>query len=379
MTSNLDIKAFLKSEKDARVKEREEEKEIRAKERQEDMLKISDLIKSGVKEEVMAAVQPIKERLDEQEKVAQELTMQLNNMFKEMDLLRETVNQYDEFPALSAAPGPGPDQQSERIIEGRRYLGGRQEISSTHSRIDGETELNRKVENMCASARRVIGFTPIEPRMLQLQIQSYGAKTMDEAMLMEIKSYLKCEMKVRPSDIDKLDIVKIFPPAKEDWNVLYVEFGSEYQVDKLFSYTKRMVGDNRIVRWYPKQMYDRYRAVESIAYHIRKSVKHKTRVSIGKDDIELCTREPTSNFWRIQPLPGNLPQFDLHHPNSFSAPSSSSPPPGRPGRTANIFPKVVQVSTSREEGQMTLNPVHLHHVQYNNPASSPSKTGTNSN
>ena len=89
-------------------------------------------------------------------------------------------------------------------------------------------------------------------KMLQLQMKSYSAKNMNEAMLMEVKSYLKCEMKERPSDIEKLDIVKIYPPAKEDWNVLHVEFGNEYQVDKLFGYTKWMVGDNRMVRWYPK-------------------------------------------------------------------------------------------------------------------------------
>ena len=107
--------------------------------------------------------------------------------------------------------------------------------------------------------------------MLDLQIQSFWAKNMEEAMLMEVKSYLKVEMKVNPSEIEKLDIVRIFHTAKENWNVLYVEFGSECEVDKIFSYTRGMVKqDHRIVRWYPRQMYDRYRAVESIAYDIRK-------------------------------------------------------------------------------------------------------------
>ena len=75
---------------------------------------------------------------------------------------------------------------------------------------------------MCSSARKVVGLTPIEPRMLEMQMENYGAKDMEEAKMMEIKSYLKCEMKMRTSDIEKLDFVKIFPPAKENWNVLYV-------------------------------------------------------------------------------------------------------------------------------------------------------------
>ena len=171
--------------------------------------------------------------------------------------------------------------------------------------------------------------------MLDLQIQSFWAKNMEEAMLMEVKSYLKCEMKVNPSEIEKLDIVRICHTAEENWNVLYVEFGSEYEVDKIFSYTRGMVKqDHRVVRWYPRQMYDRYRAVESIAY-IRKKLSHKTRVKIGRKDIELSTRETGSTVWKRQALPDNLPKFDL---DSSSGPATvSSPPPGRQGRS-KIYP-----------------------------------------
>ena len=76
-------------------------------------------------------------------------------------------------------------------------------------------------QELCSSARKIIGLSPIEPRMLELQMQSYGARNIEEAKLMEVKSYLKCEMKLRSADIQKLNIVNIFPPAKEKWNVLY--------------------------------------------------------------------------------------------------------------------------------------------------------------
>ena len=89
---------------------------------------------------------------------------------------------------------------------------------------------------------------------------------------MEIKSFLKCEMKMRQSDIEKLEMIRIFPPAKQDWDVLYVELGSDSQVDMVMSHTRFMVKkDHRVVRWYPKQMYQRYRAVEAIAYEMRKT------------------------------------------------------------------------------------------------------------
>ena len=168
---------------------------------------------------------------------------------------------------------------------------------------------------------------------------------------MEIKSYLKCEMKVKPSDIEKLDIVRIFPPAKENWNVLYVEFGNEYQVDKLFTYTRGMVKqDHRVVRWYPKQMYDRYRAVESVAYEIRKNLKHKTRVKIGRNDIEPSTRETGSTVWRRQALPDHLPKFDLD--SSFRPAITLSPPPGRPGRAQVFVRGKVEAGLGRMNAQI---------------------------
>ena len=246
MTTNQDILSFLRVDKEAKEKEKEQEKEahakekeedrqLRATERQEDMEHILAMIQRGVQKEVRAAIQPVEERLEIQEKVNQELTKQFNSVIKEMEHLKKAVNNQQEFPVL---PLPlqhynqGGFQGIWSTARGREVGGRRPEV---------EDDYTVRKQEMCAPARRVVGFTPIEPRMIELQIQSYGAKDTEEAKIMEIKSYLKCEMKMKPSDIDKLDIVKIFPPAKENWNVLYVEFGSDYQVDMLFSHTRNMV------------------------------------------------------------------------------------------------------------------------------------------
>jgi hypothetical protein len=331
MTSNQDILTFLQAAQEAQAKEKDEDKKTRARERQEDRDNIMAMIKTGVQKEVKAAVKEVEERLGLQEKVNEELSRQLNSLVKNMEALQASVNDQKAFPAL-------PVPRNHHISDmGLGESCGRGDRVVTGGRVtEGSTEdCNRRIEEMCAAGRRVVGFSPIEPRMLDLQIQSYGARNLEEAMLMEIKSYLKCEMKVQPSEIEKLDIVRIFHPAKENWNVLYVEFANEYQVDKLFSYTRGMVKqDHRVVRWYPRQMYDRYRAVESIAYEIRKKLSHKTRVKIGRNDIELSTRETGSAVWKRQALPDNLPKFDL---DSFSGPATSSPPPGRPGRSL-IYP-----------------------------------------
>ena len=297
MASNLDILSFLKADQDARAKEKEEDAEIRAKERQEDREHILAMIKLGVEKEVRAALQPVEERLEQQERVNQELYQKINSLLREVEVMKEGVNlQQEAFPAL-----PGPQAQPYHQVE----RGDRQQVNKTE-----EEYICR--ENLCTSARKVIGFSPIEPRMLKIQMESYGAKDMDEAMLMEVKSYLKCEMKMLPSLIEKLNIMRIFPPARPDWNVLYVEFGSDYEVDTIFSFTKNMdKKDYRVIRWIPKQMYDRFRAVESLAYNLRQEAGLKTRVKIGRADLVLSTRDSTSSVWSNRELPRNLPEIKV--------------------------------------------------------------------
>ena len=177
------------------------------------------------------------------------------------------------FPALT-----GPSSTvSERIVS-RGYS--RMERAMY---CDNDMKANMEgIRDLCAAARKVVGFSPIEPKMLKIQMEGFGAKDLQEAVLMEIKLYLKCEMKMPPSEIEKLEIIRIFPLARDDWNVLYVEFGSDHDVNNIFSYTRRILNmENKITHWIPRQMYEeKNRAVESLAYTIRQDEKLKTRVKI---------------------------------------------------------------------------------------------------
>ena len=215
MTSNQDILAFLKSEKEAREKEKLQEAEIRAKEREQDMAKIAKMISLGVRDEVKAAVEPVKERLDDQEKTCQGLGTQIQNLMTELAGLKGEVQTIKDFPNLSVA-GASVTRSCSMTTGGDRICDKKVievDIDTTESE-GNDNDDRRKVLEICSRARRIIGFQPIEPRMIELQKVAYGAKDTEEAMIMEIKSYLKCEMKVRPHDIEKLEIVRIFPPSQ---------------------------------------------------------------------------------------------------------------------------------------------------------------------
>ena len=309
--------AYLKKSQEDRAREKEEDSKVREIERKEDMQKILEMIAIGVQKEVKSVMKPLEERLDMQEKTNMEMSRQFITIKEELEALKKVMNG-QEFPSLpSANSGPVFPR-----LELTRTL-----ISSEDNLGAAEGE----IKQMCADARRVIGLTPISPRMLELQINSYGAKDKEEAMLMEVKSFLKCEMKVKPSEIEKLDIVRVFHPARDDWNVLYIELDSEYQVDSLFSYTRVMEKkDHRVLRWIPKKMYQRFSALQTVAYNMRKNDGVKTRVKVGQSDFELSIRQQGSSFWQRCQLPTHLPKIES---NLFSSlQNSSSPPPGRPGR-----------------------------------------------
>ena len=153
----------------------------------------------------------------------------------------------------------------------------------------------------------------------------------------DIQSKDKVYTEMKPSEIKKLDIVSISPPpGQDDWKTLFVEFGSEYQVDKVFQHTKYMTkDDHRVSHWFPVQMKERRQAIEKMAFEIREAGRERkvrTRVRVGREDIELSTKFPTGK-WRRELLPADLPAVDfLYTPGS---PQTSSPPPGRPCRDAS--------------------------------------------
>ena len=136
-----------------------------------------------------------------------DLKLKFEEVLKEVEMLKESsksekLNHFPELPTVSCL------SNLHRTRDGPTTL--------TSSAIVRDYDHVRKVQDLCANARKVVGFPPIEPRMLTLQIDSYGAKDKVEAMHMEVKSYLKCEMKMLPSEIEKLEIVEVFPASSQD-------------------------------------------------------------------------------------------------------------------------------------------------------------------
>jgi DNA-dependent RNA polymerase auxiliary subunit epsilon len=103
----------------------------------------------------------------------------------------------------------------------------------------------------------------------------------------------------------------VFPPARENWDTLYMEFESENDVNIFFKYAKNLQKNQRLVRYIPHEFYDRYRAMEADAYLLRHSdLKFKTRIKMGINDLVLYKRHGNES-WTTVPCSFDLPAVSL--------------------------------------------------------------------
>ena len=152
-----------------------------------------------------------------------------------------------------------------------------------------------------------------------------------------VEMFLDKEMRIRGDDFAKINIVKIFPPAKDERNVLYVELESKQEADFIYTFTQYMrrdvQGDGKpeVQLYVPKQMYKRFMAINLLALRIRENSGRKvgTRITLGKDDFILQQRSKVDRkkgWGDAVPLPDDLPEIEM---SMRRGPLSPGEAPGR--------------------------------------------------
>ena len=317
MVSLEDIFVFMKQEKAARAKEREE-----------DMKMIKETISKLVNDELLAIVEPMSKR---QKKVEDDQKL-LQDKFKE---LLDTVTDLRKKLSVDDPPLGSKDQR------------GKANGNCTVILDAKPSELKEIV----SVARRTIGLQCIYPEDVQRQTRLYGAKDETEARILAVKEFLKCEMKVSGEVFDEMHVEQIFPPANENWNKLYIKFASESSVHTLYKYTRHLRSNQRLVPYIPKQFYPRYKAMESLAYTLRHGeIKYRTRVKMGISDLVLYKRKPNESSWIAVPPPPDIPQVIL---TEHTIDQPLSPAPGRSDR------RFSRDSTSTHQSTKPSSPVQL--------------------
>ena len=282
MVSLEDIFTFMKQDKADRAEQRKQDMLERAQQREEDLKMIKEMINDGVRAEVFSALTPICKRQEKLEGEHKDLQDKLNEMSVEIEKLK-----IGSFKVQNK----GVDHPYPKDVGEAGDLG-----------VDDESDTNRDI---VAAARRTIGLQKIE----QSEVENYFRLGNDEneARVKTVKKFLLEEMNVSEEIFNEMQIEKVFSPARDNWNTLYVKFASESSIHKLNSYAGNMKSNLRLIPYIPKQFYSRYRELESQAYKLRHSeVKFKTRIKMGTSDLVLYKRESHQTSWSLVATAENI-------------------------------------------------------------------------
>ena len=309
--SDEDRKLEMKALEEKLSSDRDKDK----KEFSEDLANLTktmkDLVKSGVRDEIETAIEPIKVQQEslanEQSKLAKkvlELEKKLNPSMKPSDP-DNVVSSGSPRSPTSVVSQPSPNSKQEASL--------------------------RRVA--VQSAKRILGFSKITSQHLQQAIDEHGLAPNDTegAKVCAIYDFLYYEMKVPEEAIKKMKVLRTFRPARQpDSPKLYAEFAEEASTDLINRYVRNLQQDSNVDIWIPPSLYQRFRDYDSACYSIRTAPGNvKARVKYGDSDFILIKKSPTCTFWSRVVLENPSP----HDPNppSFLNPSGS-PPAGRDNR-----------------------------------------------
>jgi hypothetical protein len=161
------------------------------------------------------------------------------------------------------------------------------------------------IRKIFRTSNLTLGLSPISKDMVEeevnkqmtetgLERDTVKAKVMKEA----VKDFLMMEMKVKEEYFEKLGIVRIFAPQKSEWNTLYVVLENTEQADWVLYHSRYLPKvekghvQAKVLKYIPRQLFDRWNALQAYAYNIRKDSdwEVQTKITHGKDDFYLQTR-----------------------------------------------------------------------------------------
>ena len=316
---------FLLKMEDKRTKEKEELAEIRKTERKEDREEMIKLMDNCLGEKVEEAIAPFKERTEKVEKEQLEMKDQVNMILDEMKLVKERLN----GGRIESGQSSSVVTMAE-VISRQQDPRPMQQAPTAHAGSSGIQEDERR--RIISLSRRTIGLQKIDKYDLarMRQDQFGGAKSEEEEKFLAVKEYLQLEIKLSRKTIDQMEIERIFTPARDNPEWLYVTFRYESSVSKVFEKTRIMRKESRILTYIPKEFRSRFEAIRDLGNIIRLEEKCKTRIKMGYMDLQLHKKDSLIGKWELVPLPAGIPPVEVR--GSPGKVESGSPAPGRPGQ-----------------------------------------------
>ena len=212
----LDLEAMFARQRDKEKKNRENEKAELVKD-----------IRKGIKEEIRSEMKPLEERTTKIETATENMVDKVNKLMKKVNTLEKEIAEEREKEQHYKKKKSYSEAIRDRVKERPSS-----EASKVYNK-DKEDD-TESVKMIFKKAAKVIGLKPIDKlhvehikRRLSYEEKDKSDEELWKAALERaVEMFLEKEMRIRGDDLAKISIVKIFPPAKDDWNVLNVELES---------------------------------------------------------------------------------------------------------------------------------------------------------
>ena len=229
-----DIQEMFKKQREEEKKEREMEKEALIKDK-----------RVGIKEEIKTEMKPLEIKTDNIEKVAVGIGNEMKDLAQKVSTLEEELAQLKQNHE-----GTSREERTYRDITrgGRPNLLPENKKEQAYVKPTPKENKEENVKKVIGKAAKIIGLKPIDKLHVQhiMRRQKEDLTHLEEeeqwqeALSTAVKLFLEKEMRIGKEEYNNLEIVKIFPPAKDDWNVLYVEFKTRKQASLVYTYTQYM-------------------------------------------------------------------------------------------------------------------------------------------
>ena len=180
-------------------------------------------------------------------------------------------------------------------------------------------EDTKKLKDIIQNARTIIGLGPITCD----DIEDSPGNSDAEKLFNAVEDFIRCEIGVKESEIPRTDILQVFPAEDPDLERVYAQFRCKEQAELVMNLTRKLrKPDLKVILFVPPQMKQRFLALKSEDYRLRRltTPRHKTRIEYSDEDILLYAC-PLGHFRFVHHPVQGLPPVDLQ--------PSRTPPPGR--------------------------------------------------
>ena len=298
-------------------------------------------LENSIKNNIDRAVQPIIKRQDEYEEKNDNRFKKLDEC-EEMNLKRfqKLENHVAGLTKLIKDTNESRNSPSECTVEYPPLpllpsLALRPAISapltstppSPRPHVSGDLQTIRE---LVKDAKCVIGIGP----MYDYHYDKFSNVEPSEKVRLAALDALRLELNVKETEIAEADIANTFLPIRTPKVPrVYIRFHKQEHADLCLKLAKSLKNsDAKIFRYFPRQFQARVRALEDVAYPLRKNSvpKNKTEIVYTEDDVQLMVCPQGGVYYQPYHVP-HLPPIDTT--------PARSPPQGRPrpkrGRSAN--------------------------------------------